>query len=267
MGAYIPSTINERALEQARWDAMAAFAPQWVVVASGLLAGVVAAWLPGLISLPLLFLYRYAFGVQPWMTGEEKLASALGDLTRNARGYAGVAIWVAIALGAYGVVQALLRQRSAVTNRYFKLELSKYGEIRVGRDGQLTILGFPIVACIALWTTGQLAVLFVALVIIILSGFFYHILWTWLDNRLLSLLHRQRYEERVAEAMRLLIPRHCGWDSCSISKVEVNRKEKSIRVEGAFDSDYGEREAREVVGHFMRGYHPIYLVNTKKQNA
>jgi hypothetical protein len=267
VGVYLPSTINERALEQARWDAMAAFAPQWVVVTSGFLAGFVAAWLPGLITLPLLFVYRYAFGVQPWMTGEEKLASALGGLSKNVAAYSRVAIWIAIALGVYGVLQALLRQKAAVTNRYFTMELSKYGEVRVGRDGQLTILGFPFVALIGLWVADKLAVLFVALVVIVLSGLFYHILWTWLDNRFLSVLHRLRYEERVAEAMRLLIPRHCGWDSCTIHNVEVDRAGKSIRVEGAFESDHGEREAREVVGHFMRGYHPIYLVNTKKHKS
>ncbi|MGI6082794.1 MAG: hypothetical protein ACOYEP_07990 [Limnochordia bacterium] len=265
MGMYLPSTINERALEQARWDAMAAYAPQWAVITSGFLAGFVAAWLPGIIALPLLFLYRWAFGVQPWMTGEEKLAAALADLSKNTSAYAKIAILVAIGLGLYGIVQALLRQRSAVTNRYKTMEFSKYGEVRIGADGKLTILAFPVVTLIGLALADKLAVLYVALVIVVLSGFFYHILWTKLDNLMLTILYRRRYEDRVADAMRLLIPRHCGWDICVIHDVEVDRTEKSIRVEGEFETDHSEREAREVVAHFMRGYHPIYLINTKRQ--
>ena len=267
MGMYLPSTINERALEQARVDAMAAFAPQWAVIASGFLAGFVAAWLPGIIALPLLFLYRWACGVHPWMTGEEKLAAALAELSKNAASYARIGIWVGIGLGIYGIVQALLRQRSAVTNRYKTMEFSRWGEVRIGSDGKLTILAFPVATLIGLAMADKLAVLYVALLIVVLSGFFYHILWTQLDNRFLSILYRRRYEDRVADAMRLLIPRHCGWDTCVIHEVEVNRSEKSIRVEGEFETDHSEREAREVIMHFMRGYHPIYLINTAKQKA
>lgn len=264
MPTYIPTAINEKAFDQARQDAVASYAPQGVVLSSGFLAGFLAAWLPGIVGLPLLFAYRFAFGAKPWMSAAEKKSAAVADLTANAQAYATVAIWAAIVLGVYGIVQALLRQRSTMANTYVQMEFSKYGEVRLGREAQLTILGFPIVSVIYLWLADRLTVLVVTIPIVVLSGFFYHILWTRLDNWFLSMLYRRRFEERTALALRVMIPRHVGWDKCKIGKVEVDQTSKSVRVEGEFGSDFAEKEARNVIGHFMRGYHPIYLVNTRK---
>ncbi len=265
MATYIPGMISDKAFDQAKRDARAAHSPKGVVLGSGFLAGFFDAWIPGLIVIPLLFLYRYAFGVKPWMTGEEKAAAAVEDFLLNASSYARIAIWVGLALGLYGILQAYLRQRSCLTNRYFTMELARYGELRIGREGQITIIGFPILTILVLWFSDQVAALFVALVLIVLSGFFYHLLWTALDNRFLRLLHRLRYEEELALGLRVMIPRHVGWNVCTIDTVEVNQAEKSLRVEGIFDSEYGEREARDVIEHFMRGYSPIYIINKRKQ--
>jgi hypothetical protein len=264
MSTYIPGVINERSFGQAQKDAMAAYAPKAVVMISGFLSGFVAAWLPGLIALPLLFLYRYSFGAKAWMTSSEKTADAVAQLVSNAQAYSRIAIPAAIALGLYGILQAILRQRSCLANRYFSMELSKYGEVRIGLDGQLTILGFPVLTVIYLWLSNRLAVLIVAIFLIVLSGFFYHLLWTKLDDVFLTLLHRPGFDNKVGMALRVMVPRHVGWSKCTISGVEVNRSEKSVRVEGHFESEIDEKEARNVIGHFLRGYHPIYLVNTKE---
>lgn len=266
MSTYIPGVINERAFGQAQKDAMATYAPQGIVLSSGFLAGFLTAWLPGIIVVPLLFVYRYTVGAQAWMSRTEKSAAAIEELVANATAYSRIALPVAFALGLYGLVLAILRQRSCRTNRYFTMELSKYGEIRFGLDAQITILGFPILTVLYLWLSDRLAVLIVAIFLIVLSGFFYYLLWQRLDDMFLGWLHREKFDHKVALALYVMIPRHVGFKNCSISKVEVNRDEKSVRVEGTFESDVDEKEARNVIGHFLRGYHPIYLVNTKKAN-
>lgn len=263
MSTYIPTAIDEKAFEQAKRDALAAFAPQGVVLGSGFMAGLIASWLPGLIAVPLLFLYNLAFG-SGGLYGESKVAVAVERLASNAGAYSRVAIWVGLALGAYGILQAWLRQKACLADKFTIMEFSKYGEVRIGLEAKLTILGFPVLGVVGLLLAGQSSLLIVLLVFVVLSGFFYNLLWQKLDNMMLRMLFRPTFAQHAGLALRLMVPRHVGWKKVQISLVEVDQEKKTVRVEGEFETDIDEKEARNVIAHFMRGYHPIYLVNKRK---
>lgn len=267
MSTYIPTAIDERAYEQAKRDALGAYSPQHIILISGFLAGVLATWLPGIIGLPFYYGYVRLFRVPRWEEAAAKAELTKEYLMNGISSYASVAIWLALILGAYGILQALLRQRSCKTNSYTTMEFAKYGEVRLSLDAKLTIFGFPIVTIIALWLTDQLSVLIVAIFIVVLSGMFYNGLWSILFNLVIRLLYRPRFEQVAALGLRVLIPRHVGWNQVTIENVEVNRSDKSVRVEGKFETDFAEKETRNVVGHFLRGFHPIYIVNKSKPEA
>lgn len=263
MSAYIPTAIDEKAYEQAKKDSLAAFAPQGAALGSGFLAGLVITWLPGIIVITLLFLYNLAFGAGR-MYGVDKQTVAVERFVTNLGAYSRVAVWACLVLGLYGVFQAWLRQVSCKTNRFSTLEMSKYGEMRFGLDAKLSIFGIPLVVITYLALANQLSLLIILLVFIVMSGMLYHLVWQRFDNMFLGLLFRPGADEQAEMAVRLMVPRHVGWKNVKISRVKVDSVAKSVRVEGEFQSDVDEKEARNIVGHFLRGYQPILIVNTRK---
>jgi hypothetical protein len=264
VSTYIPTAIDERAYEQAKKDALGAYSPQHTIMISGFLAGILATWLPGIIGAPFFYGYVRLFRVPRWEEAATKAELTKDYFFGGLNTYASVAIWLGIILGAYGILQALLRQRSCKNNKYITMEFARYGEVRLSIDAILTIIGIPIATIIYLGVTNMLSVLIVAIFIVVLSGMFYNGLWTMLFNLIIRILYRPGFDQIAALGLRVLIPRHVGWNQVSIDTVEVNRADKSVRIEGKFDSDFAEKEARNVVGHFLRGYHPIYIVNKNK---
>jgi hypothetical protein len=264
VSTYIPTAIDDKAFEQAKKDALAAYSPQSTILVSGFLAGLLATWLPGIIGLPFFYVYTRIFRVPRWEEAAAKAALVKEYLMDGISTYASIALWLGIALGAYGILQAILRQRSCKTNKYTTMEFARYGEVRLSLDAKITILGIPLVMILVLWLTDQLSVLIVAIFIIVLSGIVYNGLWSVLQNLVIKALYRPGFDQTAALGLTVLIPRHVGWNDVSIEKVEVNRTDKSVRIEGKFASDIAEKETRNVVGHFLRGYHPIYIVNKGK---
>jgi len=265
MSTYIPSVIDEKLYEQTKRDAVASYAPPKKILVAGGLAGVIATWLPALIIYPIVFFYKYKIGGKMFMTGSEKLQAALDWLGGSLGSYSRIAIWLTLALGAYGVFMAYLRRKSAVEDRYLKLQLARHGTIRMGLDSQLTTFSFPIIITIGLFIAQQLHILIIALVIIVLAGAVYYGVWQKLHDFILRLMHRQPFEETTALALRLMIPRTVGWRNARVTNLEVNKAEKNARITGEFANKDVEMDVRNIVEHYLRGYHPVYVINNITQ--
>ncbi|HHW10954.1 MAG TPA: hypothetical protein GXX29_13385 [Firmicutes bacterium] len=263
VSTYVPSVIDESLYERTKKDTPIAFASTGKVYAMGALAGVLAPWLPAAIIFPLVFFYKWRFSGRVYMTPEEKLAQASDWLSGSFGAYAKVAIWLCLILGAYGVLMAILRRKSILSNKYIYLNMAKRN-IYMGLDQQLTIVLIPVASIVGLFLAKMTDVLIIGFVLIILAGAVYYQYWMKLHNLLMVIVWRKKWEERTALALRLMIPRTVGWKNARVDEIEVDTVNKSARVKGEFVNKDMEQDARNITGHYLRGYHPIYLVNTKE---
>lgn len=250
-------TASDIAFEQAKEDAASAFGPKGAVFGSGFLAGFVITWLPLLLYV-LLFVWSFLFSGGGATPAEERRAMAVAELFANWGNYASD-FWVySIVLGLFGVLVAYLRALSCRLDWYLRFDF-KQNEMRMGINEVLIGFGMPAIALVVLFFFGDPQAFLVMLIPIMLSGVVFNVLFRRFQNRFLRLLYRPSYEDQLVMGLKVLIPRQVGSNHAQIEEIKLDKKTKMVEVLGQFDVEATEREVRDLVAHYLRGYDPVHV--------
>lgn len=250
------TTLDERAFQVAKEDAMAAYAPRAAILGSGFLAGFVITWLPVLVYLVIFVWDALVGGSFP---GENKLAAAFANLRDNVRGYASVAWLYAIAVGCLGILLAYLRALSCTLNWFLTFETTR-GTIRLGIHHLLGLFGIPVLAGVATnLLVGDPMAFYILLIPILISGLVFNLAFGALQNAALRRMYRPDETELVVKALTVFIPRQLGANYARIHEIRLDRERRIAEVFGTFDGEATRKEVREIVAHFLRGYNPVHV--------
>lgn len=248
---------SEQGFQIAKNDAMATYAPQTVLYASGFLAGAIITWLP-LVFYLVVFVWEATFGRGSFVA-ESRFQFALSNLGQNWASYASVAWKYSIALGVIGVALAWLRALSCRTDRYLRIETQE-GEIRMAMHQIIGFIGTPFVTGFASARLFEESSAFYILFIpIVLSGLIFNIAFQGLQNAFLRRFYRPDFAQATIEALKVFVPRVVGRRHAKITRIEVDREQKIANVYGVFESGATKSEVRQIVAHFLRGFNPVHV--------
>ena len=250
-------SASDIAFEQAKDDAVSAFGPKGAIFGSGFLAGFAITWIPLLLYV-LLFIWSFLFSGSGAATAEERRAQAVADLLANWSNYASDAWLYAIVLGLFGILVAYLRALSCRIDWYLRFDF-KQNEMRMGINEVLVGFGLPAIALVWLFLFGDPQAFFVMLIPILISGVVFNVLFRRFQNLFMRLLYRPSHEERLVMGLKVFIPRRVGSNHAQIDEIKLDKQNRMAEVLGHFDVEATEREVREIVSHYLRGYDPVHV--------
>lgn len=250
--------LDERAFRVAKEDALATFAPRGAIFGSGFIAGFVITWLPMLVYV-VIFVWQALFGASLTNTGDTRLQMALGNLLRSWGDFASVAWMYSIVIGGLGVLFAYLRALSCVSDWYLRFDTSN-SVIRLGMHQVIGVVGIPVlVGVIVNIFIGDPQAYYILLVPIAISGMLFNLVFQALQTFALRRMYPVDDLDLTLKGLQVFVPRLLGRNHATVSEIRLDRQAKIAEVFGSFDSDASRQEVRQVVAHFLRGYHPIHV--------